>query len=136
MKTITLQLFDIKKHMTIKGITSFVAEDESGGFGLLPGHARFMTVLVFGLARFRCVETPWKYLAMPGAVLYFSDDSLDLVCRHYLIDEDYDRISQRLADELIAEEEQLRDVRQSLKSMEEALLRRIWEIGRQGMVVK
>ena len=32
-------------------VTSFVGEDASGSFGLLPRHDRFMTVLTFGLAR-------------------------------------------------------------------------------------
>lgn len=133
MNSYTIQVFDSHKELHIEGVTSFVGEDESGSFGILPGHGRLMTVLVLGLARFRCGDKPWQYLAMPGAVLYFADNVLSMVCRHYLIDEDYDRISKRLSKELLAEEEQLREVRQSLKNMEEALLKQIWEMRRQGM---
>lgn len=136
MNSYTLQLFDSRKSLYAEGVTSFVGEDESGSFGILPGHARMMTVLVFGLARFRRnQEKPWEHLAMPGAVLYFADNTLSLVCRHYLIDENYDRISRRLVEELFAEEEQLLEVRQSLKRMEEALLKRMWEMGRQGVTL-
>jgi F-type H+-transporting ATPase subunit epsilon len=67
---------------------------------------------------------------MPGAVLYFVDNTLSLATRHYLIDEDYERISRRLADELLAEEEELHELRESLKRMEEAMLKRMWEMGR------
>lgn len=136
MNSYTLQLFDSRKSLYVESVTSFVGEDESGSFGILPGHARMMTVLTFGLACFRRnQEKPWEYLAMPGAVLYFADNTLSLVCRHYLIDENYDRISRRLVEELFAEEEQLLEVRQSLKRMEEALLKRMWEMGRQGVTL-
>jgi F-type H+-transporting ATPase subunit epsilon len=133
MKSYTLQLLDSRRNVHIERVTSFVGEDASGSFGILPNHARVMTVLVFGLAKFRCGEQRWQYLAMPGALLYFADNILNLVCRHYLIDENYDRISRLLIEELLAEEEQLREVRKSLKHMEEALLKRMWEMGRQGV---
>lgn len=73
------------------------------------------------------------YLAMPGAVLYFADNTLSLASRHYLVDEDYERISQRLADELLAEEEALHDIRESVRRMEEAMFKRMWQLGQQGV---
>ena len=131
---ITLQLFDSRKSEHIEGVSSFVGEDASGSFGILPGHTRFMTVLVFGLARFRCGEqSPWEYLALSGALLYFADDTLTLASRHYLRDADYERIAQRLGEELLAEEEELHDIRESLRRMEEAMFKRMWELGQQGV---
>lgn len=133
MKSFILQLTDSQKELRVENVTSFVGEDESGSFGILPGHAHMMTVLVFGLARFKHQDGPWEYLAMPGAVLQFADNILRIVCRHYLIDEEYDRISYRLMDELVAEEEQLREVRESLQRMEEALFKHMWDMKRQGV---
>ena len=52
-------------------------------------------------------EDAWHYLALPGAVLYFQDNVLTLSTRHYLLDDDYMRISQALQQQLLAEEEQL-----------------------------
>lgn len=133
-KTFTLQLFDSRCSEQIDGVTSFVGEDASGRFGILSGHRRFMTVLVFGLARFRRGEgSEWEYLALPGALLYFVDNMLTLASRHYLRDTNYERISARLADELLAEEEALHDVRESVKRMEEAMLKRMWQLGQQGV---
>lgn len=136
MDGFTLRIFDSRKSQVIAGVSSFVGEDPSGSFGILPGHARMMTVLVFGLARFRRGEGAWEYIAVPGAVLYFRENILNLVSRHYLIDSEYERISQRLVDELTAEEEQLSDIRQSLKKMEEALLKRMWDLQRQGVSLR
>lgn len=130
----TLQLYDSHRSETVTGVSSFVGEDGSGSFGILPGHARMMTILVFGLSRFRRGDaSPWQYLAMPGAVLYFADNRLSLASRHYLLDEDYERISQRLNDELLAEEEQLLELRESLRRMEDAMLKRMWELSQQGV---
>jgi F-type H+-transporting ATPase subunit epsilon len=130
----TLQLFDSRRSERIEGVSAFVGEDASGSFGILPGHTRFMTMLVFGLARFRRGdEAPWEYLALPGAVLYCADDTLTLTSRHTLRDSDYERISQRLADELLAEEEELHEIRESLRRMEEAMFRRMWELGQKGI---
>lgn len=134
MSSFTLQLFDSRQSERIEGVSAFVGEDTTGSFGILPGHTRFMTVLVFGLARFRRGEkSPWEYLALPGALLYFSADTLTLASRHYLRDSDYERISQRLADELLAEEEELHEIHESLRRMEEAMFRRMWELGQKGV---
>lgn len=130
MKTFTLNLQDATRSETIDGVVSFVGEDTSGSFGILAGHVRAMTSLVFGLARFRTGDGAWQYLALPGALLYFRDNVLTVSTRRYLLGDDYMHISQLLQQELLAEEEKLRAVKESLRHMEEALLKRLWEMGR------
>jgi F-type H+-transporting ATPase subunit epsilon len=132
MKPFTLKLQDATRTEEITNVTSFVGEDTSGSFGILAGHARIMTSLTIGLARFRIGESIWKYLALPGAVLYFHDNALTLCTRHYLLDDDYDRISQALQQQLLAEEEKLHTMKESLHHMEEEILKRLWELGRKG----
>ena len=130
MKSFTLRLQDATDSEEIEGVTSFVGEDASGSFGIRAGHARMMTSLVIGLASFRVGEAAWQYLALPGAVLYFRGKVLTLSTRRYLLDNDYTRISQALQQQLLAEEEKLRSIKQSLHHMEEEVLKRLWEIGR------
>jgi F-type H+-transporting ATPase subunit epsilon len=130
MKSFTLSLHDATRADEIDGVTSFVGEDASGSFGILPGHDRMLTCLIIGLARFRIGDEGWTYLALPGAVLYFHNNRLTLSTRHYLIDDNYLRISQALQEELLAEEEKLNTMKQSLHRMEEQLLKRLWEMGR------
>ncbi len=132
MRTFTLRLHDATRAEQIAGVTSFVGEDASGSFGILAGHARMMTSLIIGLARFRIGETDFTYLAAPGAVLYFNNNLLTLSTRHYLLDDDYMRISQALQQQLLAEEETLHTMKQSLHHMEEEVLKRLWEMGRKG----
>ena len=132
MKAFRLLLRDASQTKTFEGVSSFVGEDASGSFGILAGHARIMTSLVFGLARFRVGEAPWQYLALPGALLYFHNDVLTLNTRRFLLDDDYMRISASLQEQLLAEEEQLHTMKTSLHRMEEELLKRMWDIGRKG----
>ncbi len=132
MKSFSLRLQDATHAEEITGVTSFVGEDSSGSFGILAGHARMMTSLVIGLARFRVGNQAWQYLALPGAVLYFHDNVLTLSTRRYLLDDDYMRISRVLEQQLLAEEEKLHAMKESLHHMEEEILKRLWKMGRKG----
>jgi len=130
MTGFVLHLQDATHHQRIDGVRSFVGEDASGSFGILPGHERMMTALVFGLARFRAETGPWQYLAMPGGLLYFFEDQLCISTRRYLVDADYDRITASLEEQLLAEEESLHEIKQRLHNMEEQMLKRLWKMSR------
>jgi F-type H+-transporting ATPase subunit epsilon len=132
MNSFTLKLQDATHGEEIGNVISFVGEDDSGSFGILAGHARFMTTLKTGLARFCSSDHRWRFLAQPGAALYFQDGVLTLSTRRYLIDDDYDRISRTLRQQLMVEESRLQEMKQSLRRMEEEIFRRLWEIGRKG----
>jgi F-type H+-transporting ATPase subunit epsilon len=125
MNQFVLNLFDATHEQRITGVTSFVGEDASGSFGIQPNHARFMTTLVFGLARFRLTTEDWQYLALPGAVVYFNNNELTISTRHFMIDTDLERISTLLEQQLITEEENLRATRESLHRMEQAMFKRL-----------
>ena len=114
----------------IEGVRSFVGEDASGAFGLLPRHERFMTPLVFGLARFLGADGSWQYLATVGGIAYFSGGELSVSTRRFLLNADYSAISAALGEELTAEEKQSRELRDSLHRIQEAMLRRLWQLRR------
>ncbi|TAN65780.1 MAG: F0F1 ATP synthase subunit epsilon [Methylobacter sp.] len=130
MNQFVLNLFDANHEQRIVGLTSFVGEDATGCFGIQANHARFMTTLVFGLARFRLDTKDWQYLALPGAVAYFNNNELTISTRHFLIDTDLERISSLLEQQLIAEEENLHATRESLHKMEQAILKRMLALNR------
>jgi F-type H+-transporting ATPase subunit epsilon len=135
MRDFTVQLLSARGAQRIDEVTGFIGEDASGSFGLLAGHARFMTALRPGLARIRVGKQPWQYVAVPRALLYFVDNVLTLTTRRYVIDNDYERISRTLQQELMVEEQELRSVRRSLQAMEEHLLKRLWQLGRTSQVL-
>jgi F-type H+-transporting ATPase subunit epsilon len=47
-----------------------------------------------------------------------------------LLDDDYEKISTALQEQLLAEEEILKSMKDSLHSMEEEVLKRMWELNR------
>lgn len=128
MNGYTVKLFSTARQDVLEGVTSFVGEDDSGSFSLWAGHERMSTVLGIGLSRLRDGGGRWRYVAFPGAVLYFHDNVLTLSTRRYWIDEDVDRITGLLNEHLQKEEKDLVEGRESLRRMEEALLRRLYEL--------
>ena len=130
MKTFCLRILDSGGQQEFGDVVSFVGTGRTGSFGILPDHARMITSLVVGLARFRTVDGIWHYVALPGAILYFERNVLNLGTRRCLVDDDYERISTALREQLLAEERKLASMKESLHRMEEEVLKRLWEIGR------
>lgn len=132
MRAFILRLLDVNQSEEIFDVVSFIGEDASGGFSILASHARMMTCLVTGLARFRRTNGVWQYLAMPSALLYFNDNTLTLSTRRFLIDDDYLKISSALQRQLLAEEEKLLDIKRSLRNIEEEVFKRMWQMEHPG----
>jgi F-type H+-transporting ATPase subunit epsilon len=130
MNTFSLHVQDVTRAERIEQVESFVGHDASGSFGICAHHHRMMTVLVFGLARFRLAEGSWQYLALPGGVLYVIDNNVFVYTRRYLLDSDYERVSRELDEQLAAEERNLSTLKDSLRQLEEELFRRLWQLGR------
>jgi F-type H+-transporting ATPase subunit epsilon len=130
MKSFVLHLQDATRHERIEQVVSFVGQDDSGLFGILADHARMMTVLAFGLARYRTTDDRWHFLAVPRALLYCVDNNVYLSTRRYIHDDEYDRISQALEEQLVAEETELRSIKESVQRLEEEMFKRLWRLGR------
>jgi F-type H+-transporting ATPase subunit epsilon len=125
MKTFRILLRDTVGNESIEHVRCFIGEDASGSFGILAHHARFMTRLVFGLARFQQPDVPWQYLAMPGAMLYFNGNELILNTRRYFKSATYTDISRILTETLTGEEQNLLELKHSLHRIEENILRQM-----------
>lgn len=134
MTVFSIHLFDANHTQQIDGVASFVGEDASGSFGILPNHSRFMTTLVYGLSRFKTINQSWQYIAVPGAVLYFNDNKLTISTRHFLIDDDFEHISAQLHEQLLAEEDNLRTIKESLHLMENEMLKRLWNVRKKAVI--
>lgn len=128
MNTFQLQLLSPCQTRLITEVESFIAEDASGSFGIQANHGRFLTWLVFGLARFKAQDNDWQYLALPGAAVSFDNNTLTLNTRYFLLDPDCRKISAQL-DQLYAEEQEaLRASQESVERMEIAMLKRLKEL--------
>ncbi|MFA5939895.1 MAG: hypothetical protein WC809_11125 [Sinimarinibacterium sp.] len=130
MSSFSLHLCSATRRERIDGVTHFIGEDASGWFGLLPQHARLVTVLDYGLARYRTDAPEWHYVALPGAVLSFRSNHLSITTRRYLQGTDFERINQALEDELRADERRLGVLKDHLSRLEREMSRRLSRIAR------
>lgn len=127
-----MHLQSATQYERIDHVASLVGADRSGSFGILSGHARMMTLLAFGLARFRVIDRDWEYLALPGGLIYFVGGELYLSTRRYVHGKDYEGISAALRRELRVEEEALSEMKQSVRRLEEEMFKRLWKVKRRG----
>jgi len=128
MNVFVVHLQSATQYERVENVLSFIGQDDSGSFGILAGHGRFMTLLSFGLARFRVVDQDWEFLAFPGALAYFVDGQLYLSTRRYMRGKDYTSMTDVLRRELHFEEEALREIKQSVRRLEEEMFRRLWKV--------
>jgi len=69
------------------------AEDQSGGFGLLPGHADFLTVLPASVVRWRTSTGAERYCALRGGVMTVTKgERVSIACRHGVLGEDLQKL--------------------------------------------
>lgn len=129
MSGFTLHLQSATQYARVDGVESFVARDASGAFGLQARHARMMTVLGYGLARFRTAEGGWHYLALPGALAYFVDGELFLSTRRYVLGDDFRTVAASVDSTLLAEDSALRSLKESVTRLEREMVRRLWRLG-------
>jgi len=81
-----------------EGVASLRGEDESGGFGILPGHADFVTVIDAGVLRWRGEGGPWRYCAVLGGVFTVTDGrDVRVACREAVPGDDLATLEARAA---------------------------------------
>lgn len=74
-------------------IVALRTEDASGAFGILPGHADFLTVLDIGVLGWREPDGRQRYCAVRGGVLTVRGGvQLDVATREAIVDDDLERL--------------------------------------------
>jgi len=125
MNNFNLHILSSNQQQSFPNVCSFVGVDASGSFGIQANHAHFMTVLAQGLSRFRLDNETWHYLALPSGLASFRANQLTISTRFFLIDTDFDRISDLLEQQAAKEQESRQAIRDSLQQMEWAILKKV-----------
>lgn len=80
------------------------AEDESGGFGLLPGHADFLTVLPASVVRWHDRSDTLRYCVVRAGVLVVSGGfRVQIACRQGMVGDDLEALEAGIAHARAAE---------------------------------
>lgn len=73
------------------------AEDETGAFGILPGHAAFITVLSISVLTWRDATDAEHYIAVGGGILTVSDGNMvEVATREAVGQDELGRLKQSL----------------------------------------
>jgi F-type H+-transporting ATPase subunit epsilon len=79
------------------GVTALRAEDATGGFGILPGHADFLTSLVTGVVRWTAQDGVRKYCAVRRGQLSVTGGSMiDITTREAVTGSDLAGLQQQV----------------------------------------
>ena len=92
-------------------VVSLRGEDASGGFGLLPGHVDYLTVLEPTVLRWRRASGEWGYCAVRGGVLSLSGGELRIACREGIVGERLDELAARVQEAREAQRDSARRAR-------------------------
>ncbi len=83
--------------LDIEGIQSLRAEDESGSFGILPGHADLMTALAPSVLVWRDAKGGEGYCAVRGGVLDVrGGDRVSVATREAVVGDDLERMEREV----------------------------------------
>jgi len=127
MKSITVSLLDGRSEQRLEGVTSVLAADDSGQFGILPGHEPLVTAIIAGLIRCRHADGSMRHLACTGGILNCRNDQVQIVSARFLVGEHEEELAAELDRLLSAEHEEHLATQQSRVQVERALLKRLRE---------
>lgn len=124
MNAFAIELSSEEAFERIDGVTSFVASDASGSFGILADREPLVTTLDWGLCWMRTGQGE-HYLAVPGGVLYFAENVLRICARRYVRAGEPSHIVVELENEMRTEREVTRSVHDLLHDLDRELLVRL-----------
>lgn len=113
-------------------VSALRAEDASGSFGILPGHADFLTTLEIGVVSWRTASGE-AYCAVRGGVLTVEDGCrIAIATREAIADGDLEHLESTVVKQLRSHEDAERSARVESTRMELRLVREVLRYLRPG----
>jgi F-type H+-transporting ATPase subunit epsilon len=105
------------------------AEDETGAFGILPGHARFVTTLPISVVSWRDAAGGEHHVAVRGGVLIVGDDdAVEIATRQAIREDDLDALERKLEEVFLREMTDDEKARTAARRLHLATMRRIQRV--------
>lgn len=107
-------------------VTSVRAEDETGSFGILPGHADFLTALSVSVVQWRRADGAQRYCAVRRGVLRVSGgNEVAIATREAITGDDLDHLEHVVMGQLQSELENERKARTESLQLQMKAIRQI-----------
>lgn len=122
-----LQLTSLGDFVAVyEDVVSLRAEDASGCFGILPGHADLLTVLDIGVASWRQADGQARHCAVRGGVMrVVGGDTVEIATREAILSDDLGRLESTVLAQFHAREEAERSEHSREQQLELQALREI-----------
>ena len=112
--------------LDVEGVTRIRAEDETGSFGILPGHADFLTVLAVSVLSWSGADGAEHHIAVRGGVLRVANGGEVSVAAREAVSEDaLDRLGAAVLERFQAEEHEDEEARISTARLHLAAMRQL-----------
>lgn len=109
-----------------RGVLSLRAEDASGGFGLWPGHADFLTVLGVGVVSWKDRAEHWHHCAVRRGVMTLTHGAeLSIATREAIPGDDLDQLENEVLAQLIQRQQSEDASRRQVRQLEVRTLREL-----------
>lgn len=106
-------------------IVSLRASDASGSFGILPGHADFLTALDIGVVSWRYADGREKYCAVRRGVLSVAGGEVSVATRDAILDDNLEHLEQTALGAFRARDDAERHARTDSAQLELKALREL-----------
>ncbi len=107
-------------------VDSIRAEDESGGFGIPPGHADFITALAVSVVSWRQADGHWSHCAIRGGSLSAEGGkSVTVTSREAIVGDDLESLDKVVLARFVAEADAERKEHADSTRMQLAAIRQI-----------
>ena len=128
MASFKVYLLSATQNENIEKVVSFIGADSSGKFGILAHHIRLISCLTYGLATLRYETNEIEYLAIPSGLLYFINNELYIITRHYVRSKNYQDIVNALDQRLHDEEKKLHHIKESIHQLDKQMVKNLLEL--------
>ncbi len=108
-----------------QGVLHVRAEDESGAFGVLPGHADFVTALPVSVVSWRDARGDEHHVAVRGGVLTVAGGEVGIAARQAICEDDLEELERKVRDRFRSAEEEERSARAGTSRLHLAAIRQI-----------
>jgi F-type H+-transporting ATPase subunit epsilon len=113
--------------VNLDNVRSVRAEDSTGAFGILPGHADLLTVLAIGVLIWRDVDSLEHYAALRGGVLRVRQGrSVEIATREAIIGDDLKNLKDVVVAQMARNAETEHAARLDALALQHAAIQRIY----------
>jgi F-type H+-transporting ATPase subunit epsilon len=111
----------------VSDVAHLRAEDETGAFGVLPGHADFLTALTVSAATWRDRNGAEHHMALRGGMLEVRDgDTITIATREAIVSDDLRQLETEVLSAFRRQTEEERSARTDAERMYLAAIRQIY----------